>query len=179
MKKYVEILCTLLILISLTIYIKFAIQKYNENRKTEAYIRAHKTASTTSSLSGLSHVIQLVAEISREKVPDDIQGIIRWIKIHDLNKHDRLNWQLANSKDDRDTYYDRWDNPIQFVVNTTRNCSLISYGPNGKNDNGKADDIVISFDPYELIRLMQYIYRDPNNTNNISGVKNFSESPAR
>ena len=42
---------------------------------------------------------------------------------------------------------DYWDNQIILVINSLTEYKLVSYGYNGKNDEGKEDDIVLIFNP--------------------------------
>lgn len=47
-------------------------------------------------------------------------------------------------------FHDEWNNPVKLVVESPRKYTFISSGANGKDENGKGDDITYTFDPLEM-----------------------------
>jgi hypothetical protein len=52
---------------------------------------------------------------------------------------------------------DYWGMPVSLVVKTHEEYSFISDGPNRINENGKGDDIVYTFNPFDLTKKPEVI----------------------
>lgn len=77
------------------------------------------------------------------------ERVIDWISINQKEKYIKIDNHSQN-------ILDEWGMPIAFVYEKHAIYKLISYGPNGKNDHGKGDDIVRVFnlggDQLELVK---------------------------
>jgi hypothetical protein len=88
--------------------------------------------------------LQFFAEEPRNPVPDSEASLVEFLKRCEpsiVKKHADPNTGLL---------VDCWNNPIRLIILTSHKCRLVSYGPNGNDDEGKYDDIVREFNPRRL-----------------------------
>lgn len=90
------------------------------------------------------HIIKCIlayAEQPGNPVPDTEASLVEFLTRCDpsfVKKHADPNTGLL---------VDNWNNPIKLVILSPDWYSLVSYGPNGKDDEVEYDDIVVDFDP--------------------------------
>ena len=96
--------------------------------------------------------IQTVAEETIDPVPTDIKELIKWINNSSIRSlEERVIGEFgAKVDEDKGIIYDVWGNPIKLVVSSPTEYTLISFGSNGRDDSGKFDDCVYSFDPLKF-----------------------------
>lgn len=95
------------------------------------------------------HICSAV-RMSGEQPPGEIHSLIEFLnQRHPLLAESRalytrwLDWE--NKK-----VIDRWGNPVRLAVISAHHYRFISAGPNGKHQDGRGDDIVHDFDPWEF-----------------------------
>ena len=47
-------------------------------------------------------------------------------------------------------FKDYWGRPIHLIVNSSTEYKLISYGYNGRDNQGEKDDLILEFNPLKV-----------------------------
>jgi len=85
---------------------------------------------------------------SRRVTREHLSNVVRELETYRLNHGEYPDW-TRNTKNGfmapSPTHNDFWGNPF-FFMDEKNSRKLYSLGPNGEYDNGRVDDIVISFD---------------------------------
>lgn len=114
-------------------------------------VEGHKEANTYNELCLVAKNIIITNLDADEKSPMEMYSLMKWLDTYSLDWKDWRNefedWFDPNTG----TLIDRWGTPIELQVKSPREYVLISSGPNHKFENGKGDDIVYSFNPYEYV----------------------------
>jgi hypothetical protein len=122
------------------------------------YTRGHKITKTLAGFRALALQICSATDVSQEQPPAEIDSLMAFLYEHMPYLKDLQDVRIW---EDRRTglVLDQWDNPIRLVVKSPHHYTFISPGPNGKYQEGRGDDIVYDFDPWELAED-----DDPNET---------------
>lgn len=132
------------------------------------------TAHTQANFTFLADLIQMNLKLLRKQPPEDINSVPKFFELlsgeaialglakvllEDINSLPDFFRKAAGktmpvegkwSGLQGGSFLDGWGNPIRLVVESPHNYRFISFGPNGKDENGRGDDIVYDFDPLEL-----------------------------
>ena len=135
---------------------------------------ATPTAHTQANFTFLADLIQMDLKLLRKQPPEDINSLPEFVEQvlgeaisveNSLPESSKKAIREAISSEGgwlhphTGSFLDGWGNPIRLVVESTHNYRFISFGPNGKDENGQGDDIVYDFDPLELRDI-----NEPNET---------------
>ena len=104
---------------------------------------------------------QLIIADENKNPPEDIDAFVQWLKAHSEYLSTPI-WEPLFKKSEEGALLDPWGNKIVLSVNSSKEYSLCSFGPNGKFEDGKGDDVVYLFNPFELA---QEKGKDVNKTN--------------
>ena len=124
-------------------------------------INAVKYSDTHMLMKYLSYIINVCPDELKNKHNNEINCYIKWFYennkewLEELIQHRYPRDDMASPEDNyinKDIFnlesgevYDFWGNPIQIEFNVPYEYSLISFGANGKDDQGKKDDIIRTF----------------------------------
>jgi len=145
--QYIYIFITISLCVWVTLYV-WSYHKKVKNRN--AYIAFHKMAYSESKMKNLASEIQGLAEINQDKVPTNITELIVWFLSDPLLVECLKDDMYFKKLVETGKFHDEWNNPVKLVVESPRKYIFISSGANGKDENGKGDDITYAFDPLEM-----------------------------
>jgi hypothetical protein len=118
------------------------------------YSQGHRRALMLNRLRTLALGIQLVVLDTNSMPPKGMKSLSKYVKSH-LNtfgdESDMSKWFDPNTGE----IIDYWATPVDLVTKMPEEYTFISFGPNRKNENGKGDDIIYTFDPFELKKNMK------------------------
>lgn len=106
--------------------------------------RAHYEAWTINRLRHLALGIQQVVHNKNEQPPKDMKSLSEYVRRH-MEYLDRDGYFDPNDG----VIIDMWGTPVTLIV-TKAEYTFISSGYNRKYENGKGDDLVVTFDPFDL-----------------------------
>ena len=109
----------------------------------------HGSTYTESDMRSLAMSIQMYVEDSGKEMPNQLDEIIRILIENDEVFLENLTHNLPEDAMQGD-FLDYWGRPIHLVVNSPSEYKLVSYGFNGKDDQGKQDDLVLVFNPQKV-----------------------------
>ena len=113
--------------------------------------KAHKMTYTIAFLSHVAFEIQSQVDYNKISPPQDTESMIKLFE----EKSEFIETFRENYKKYFDSatgeMVDAWGVPIYLRVDGVNSHSLISFGPNRKDNNGKRDDMVYEFDPFEYV----------------------------
>lgn len=116
--------------------------------------RAHREASTINRLQALAHGIQRIVRYKNERPPKNIESLSEYLRSH-MDYRD-FGWFEPNTG----VIIDSWGTPVSLVVKTPEEYTFISAGSNRKNENGNGDDLVYTFDPFDLTKKPKIIVEE-------------------
>jgi hypothetical protein len=105
--------------------------------------RAHYDALTLDTFRRLALGIQQVVHYKNEKPPKDMKSLSEYVRKH-MEYLDRDEYFDPND----DIIIDQWGTPVTLVV-TKAEYTFISSGYNRKYENGKGDDLAVTFNPFD------------------------------
>ena len=105
--------------------------------------RAHYEAYTINRLRRIAFGIQQIVRYNNEKPPKDMKSLSEYVRRH-MEYLDRDRCFDPNDG----LILDFWDTPVTLVV-TNAEYTFISSGYNRKYENGKGDDLAVTFDPFD------------------------------
>ena len=121
------------------------------------------TAHTQANFTFLADLIQRYLKLLRKQPPEDINSLPEFYEQvlgeaisveNSLPESSKKAIREALSSEGlrphTGSFIDGWGNPIRLVVESTHNYRFISFGPNGRDEDGQGDDMVYDFDPLEL-----------------------------
>jgi len=106
--------------------------------------RAVYEAFTIHRLEELALIIQYIVHYENEELPKDMKSLSEYVKKH-KEYHERDEYFDPNDG----VIIDMWGTPVTLVV-TKDEYTFISSGYNRKYENGKGDDLAVTFDPFDL-----------------------------
>jgi len=105
--------------------------------------RAHYEAWTINRLRFLALDIQQIAQHKNERPPKDMKSLSEYVRKH-KEYHERDEYFDPNDG----VIIDMWGTPVTLVV-TNDEYTFISSGYNRVYENGKGDDLAVTFDPFD------------------------------
>ena len=112
--------------------------------------RRERRIRTRGNLRLVSVHVRLAVKWSGEEPPSEMRSLMEFLQKHDSllaewpDLYTRwLDWE--NKK-----LIDGWGNPVRLAVISPHHYRFISAGANGKDQDGRGDDIVHDFDPCEF-----------------------------
>jgi len=116
--------------------------------------RAVYEALTINWLEELALSIKYIVHYENEKLPKDMKSLSEYVRKHmeDLGRDEYF--------DPNDgVIIDMWGTPVTLVV-TNDEYTFISSGYNRKYENGKGDDLAVTFDPFDLEKRSRTTIQD-------------------
>ncbi len=153
MKKLLLIVLALVLMpvVSYPIMYKYNIAGARMWGRRDLHEKMTKTIRTEQLLSDLAFAIQMAVFEHKTLPPQNTESMTEWLEEKsDWFKLVRENrpYMLDSSTG---AMVDAWGIPIYLRVDGVNSHSLISFGPNRKDNNGKRDDMVYEFDPFEYV----------------------------
>lgn len=106
--------------------------------------RAHYEAWTINRLRRLALHIQYIVHYENEKPPREMKSLTEYVRKHkEYLDHDEY------FEPNDGVIIDMWGTPVKLVV-TNDEYTFVSSGYNRKYENGKGDDLAVTFDPFDL-----------------------------
>jgi hypothetical protein len=105
--------------------------------------RAHYEAYTINRLRQIAFGIQQIVHYKNEKPPKNMKSLSEYVRRH----MEYLEFDRCFDPNDG-LIIDLWNTPVTLVV-TKSEYTFISSGYNRVYENGKGDDLAVTFDPFD------------------------------
>ncbi len=123
---------------------------WTEHRHIE-YGRWSRTVCTLNRFRHLALGMQCLVDDTNEPPPKEMKSLSKYVKSHLRvfgHETSMSKWFDPNTG----AIIDYWGTPVSLVTKTPEEYTFISAGPNRINENGKGDDLVYIFDPFDLTK---------------------------